>query len=132
MAVRGIDRVRRNVRAFIENVQGSRSQEAVHALLSQGMALSQTMIPIDTSTLINSAYAPQITYNGEAVSGYIGFTAAYALSVHEASGALAGTPRANGNGNYWGPAGEPQFLRRGFEQLMPSIPVILRSIYRVG
>lgn len=119
------------MRQAFDNIQKPRSEAAVYAILSQGMALSQTMVPIDTSNLINSAYAPVVTHNGSSVSGYIGFTAEYALRVHEASGTLAGQPRANGNGNYWDPAGEPGFLVKGFELLAPSIPAILRSIYRV-
>ena len=41
----------------------------------------------------------------------VGFTAAYALFVHEnLEMVLAGKPRASGVGVYWGPAGQAKFL----------------------
>ncbi|MEN1396152.1 hypothetical protein, partial [Pseudomonas aeruginosa] len=61
MAIQGIDRVRRNFRVAVENIAGGVSERAVYEVLSQGAAMAQTMTPVDTSTLVNSQTAPQIT-----------------------------------------------------------------------
>lgn len=131
MAIQGIQRVRMNTQALIKQITGPTTETAVYALLSQGAALAQTMVPIDTSTLINSQYAPQIQQTPGKTEGYVGYTAEYAANVHEAPGTLAGQPRQSGNGNYWGPMGEPGFLAKGMEQMIPAAPGVLRSIYRV-
>lgn len=59
MPVKGIDRVRRNLRVAVENIAGGVSERAVYEVLSQGAAMAQTIIPIDTSTLVNSQTAPR-------------------------------------------------------------------------
>ena len=131
MAAASIKRVKKNAQTLFGQFIGPKSDGAVYAILSQGAALAQTMTPVDSSNLINSQYAPQIKSENGKTSGHIGYTAEYALAVHDASGTLAGTARENGNGNYWDPAGEPKFLNKGFEEVEPSIPNILRSYYRV-
>lgn len=153
MAVKGIERVRRNFGTVIRGIDGTRTEAAVYAVLSQGAALAQTMTPMDTSNLINSQYAPQISHQQGKTSGQVGYTAAYAAAVHSAPGTLKGLPRADfgrtsnrsdmgpmrprsfgggsHQGRYWDPNAEPQFLTKGFDQLMPSIPAILEGIYRV-
>ncbi|ELI9044571.1 hypothetical protein [Pseudomonas aeruginosa] len=134
MAIQGIDRVRRNLRVAVENIAGGVSERAVYEVLSQGAAMAQTMTPIDTSTLVNSQTAPQITVGPNGVEGSVGYTAAYAAAVHEAPGTLAGQPRAENDpsrGDYWDPNAEPEFLTKGFDQIIPAIPAILRRTYRV-
>ncbi|HBO3026635.1 TPA: hypothetical protein L4Q98_004650 [Pseudomonas aeruginosa] len=134
MAIQGIDRVRRNLRVAVENIAGGVSERAVYEVLSQGAAMAQTMTPIDTSTLVNSQTAPQINVGPNGVEGSVGYTAAYAAAVHEAPGTLAGQPRAENDpsrGDYWDPNAEPEFLTKGFDQIIPAIPAILRRTYRV-
>jgi len=131
MPVKGIERVRRNYQNKVKEIAAKRTHSAIYEILRQGGARAATMTPVDTSTLLNSQYAPQITVSARRVSGHIGYTAAYALAVHQASGTLSGQPRANGNGNYWDPNAEPGFLVKGFEELKPSIPDLLEKIYRV-
>ncbi|HBO4889410.1 TPA: hypothetical protein ACGJ4G_001122 [Pseudomonas aeruginosa] len=134
MAIQGIDRVRRNLRVAVENIAVGVSERAVYEVLSQGAAMAQTMTPIDTSTLVNSQTAPQITVGPNGVEGSVGYTAAYAAAVHEAPGTLAGQPRDEndpGRGDYWDPNAEPEFLTKGFDQIIPAIPAILRRTYRV-
>lgn len=130
MPVRGIEQVKRNYKKTVNDIAQNRSEAAVYSILSQGGASAQTMTPIDTSNLVESQYKPQISVSYGKVSGHIGYTAFYAYFVHEASGKLAGDPRANGNGVYWSPNAEPKFLEKGFEELKPSIPAILKSIYK--
>lgn len=132
MPVKGIERVRRNFRDAVGRIEKDKTELAVFAVLSQGAALAQTMTPVaSSSTLINSQYAPQIEQRAEKTTGQVGYTAAYAAAVHNAPGTLKGLPRASGKGQYWDPNGKPGFLEDGFEQLKPSIPAILRGIYRV-
>ncbi|WP_313397143.1 hypothetical protein [Stutzerimonas nitrititolerans] len=131
MPVKGIERVRKGFKVSVDRIASSTTEGAVYSILSQGAALAQTMTPIDTSNLINSQYAPQIDVQRGKVTGNVGYTAEYAGAVHDAPGTLAGQPRANGNGDYWDPNAEPGFLEKGFEQVKPSVPDILRRHYRV-
>lgn len=131
MPVKGISRVRKGFKLAIDEISQAKTEGAVYAILSQGAALAQTMTPVDTSNLINSQYAPQISQANGKTDGHIGYTAEYAEAVHEAPGTLAGQPRADGNGDYWDPNAEPGFLEKGFDQLKPSIPAILKEHYRV-
>ena len=76
---------------------------------------SATLTPIDTSTLINSQF-DTVEVNGTRITGKTGYSAKYALYVHNASGKLTGKPRSNGNGTYWSPGGEPQFLTKAAQR----------------
>lgn len=131
MSVKGIERVKSNAGKFIIDAAGKKTEAAIYAVLSQGAAISQLMTPMDTGNLAASQYAPDINRKAGKVMGTVGYTADYAAYVHNAPGTLKGLPRANGNGNYWDPDAEPQFLTKGFEELKPSIPAILKEVYRV-
>lgn len=131
MSVRGIERVRANVTKILANASDKVTGRAVYAILSQGGALADTMTPIDTSTLVNSRYRPEIKTVDGKTTGTVGYTANYAAAVHSAPGTLKGVPRPGNRGNHWDPDGEPGFLTKGFEKLQPSIPKILEEIYRV-
>ena len=145
MTDNGIKRVKAGFSKFAADVDQVKTDAAVYAVLSEGGALAQTMVPIDTGTLANSQYAPEIEHKEGQTLGTIGYTAAYAGAVHEMPGTLKGQPRAHfgvtregvafgggsGVGNYWDPDAEPQFLTKGFKQLEPQIPAILERIYRV-
>ncbi len=132
MPVRGIERVRANYRRTVQKIARPVSEGAVYAVLSQGRAMADTMTPIDTSNLINSGYAPQITVARGKVTGTVGYTASYAFAVHEASGTLKGQSRLSGRGDYWDPNAQPRFLVEGFDQLKSSVPAILKAYYRAG
>lgn len=145
MPVEGIKRVKQGFRMKIDDISQAKTEGAVYAILSQGAALAQTMTPIDTSTLINSQYAPQMESSRKGITGSVGYTAAYAAAVHDAPGKLKGQPRAHfgktregvefgggtETGDYWDPNAEPGFLDKGFEQVKPAIPAILSRHYRV-
>lgn len=142
-------RTTNNLPQFVGRVQQKAARSMTQALIL-GASEAASMTPIDTSTLINSQFR-NIDAQAGRVVGTVGYTAEYALAVHEASGRLKGEPRANfgttsnhsnfgpqkpsafgggtGQGVYWGPSGEPQFLKKGFEQAEPNIrAVILGSI----
>lgn len=131
MPARGIHRVRLGLKRTILEIDQKRSNAAVYAILSQGAALAQTMTPIATGFLVNSQYAPRIEQREGNTTGHVGYTALYAAAVHEALGKLRGQPRLNGDGRFWDPNAEPGFLKKGFEELKPAIPAILKQIYGV-
>ncbi len=153
MPVKGIESVRRRLRVVTDRIDGPTTDAAVRQILQEGGAESDAMTPQDTGNLLNSRYAPRITQQPGKTIGIIGYTARYAAAVHDAPGKLKGQPRANfgttsnhstagpqaptafgggtGQGNYWDPAGEPGFLRKGFEEIKPSVPAILKVVYRV-
>lgn len=127
--VKGIESVRKEMRARLQEIAGSKTESAVYAVLSQGAALADTMTPIEIGFLINSRYSPVIWPGREKISGRVGYIAEYAPYVHDAPGTMAGILRASGRGEYWDPGGEPGFLAKGFEQVMPAVPQILKSVY---
>lgn len=129
MPVKGIDRVRGGFKLRVEKITGDMTERAVFNVLQAGAGYAATMTPVDTSNLINSQTAPQIEQVNGRTTGSIGYTAAYAKFVHDASGKLKGKPRGNGNGEYWDPDGEPRFLEKGFEQAKADIPAILKATY---
>ncbi|WAI83196.1 MULTISPECIES: hypothetical protein [Achromobacter] len=145
MPVKGIERVKRGFRIAVKEIGEGKTERAVYETLSQGSAMAAQMTPIDASNLVNSQYAPQIEVKEGKVSGSVGYTASYAAAVHEASGKLNGKPRADfgrtragvgfgggtGNGNYWDPNAEPEFLTKGFDQIKGAVPAILKRIYGV-
>ena len=130
MPVKGIQRVKSAIRLKLGDAATGKTEAAIYAVLSQGAAVAATMTPADTGTLVNSQYAPQIERgaNGK-TTGSVGYTAAYAGAVHDATGALKGQDRPSGNGQFWDPSGEPGFLDKGFEQIKPAIPNILKAVY---
>lgn len=82
--------------------------------------LSQQRVPVDTGNLRASAYTQRSPDVQLAVE--VGYTAAYALFVHENVGqVLAGQPRASGRGVYWGPHGQPKFLESALLDLKDDI-----------
>lgn len=95
-------------------IADKRAARAATAGAIVGQAYSQMLTPVDTSFLINSQFR-KLEKLGTMWRATVGYTAAYALAVHERSGIGKGLPRKNGNGNYWDPDAEPEFLVKGFE-----------------
>lgn len=119
MPVKGLKEVRQAVRKAFVDISGPRAEKTLTEVLQTAAAFAATMTPIDTSNLINSQYR-KITAYGTRVVGAIGYTAAYAAAVHDAKGTLLGTntPRSKSDpsrGNFWDKDGEPEFLRKAFE-----------------
>lgn len=146
MPVKGIERVRKNLKLALGKIDNEKTEAALIAVLNEGLAVSLTMVPIDTSFLINSQYKALIAAATLGrMSGTVGFTASYAQAVHDASGKLKGRPRADfgstragnsfgggtGQGTYWSPNAEPGFLSKGFDEIIPIIPNILKAVYGV-
>ncbi|HCB0083205.1 TPA: HK97 gp10 family phage protein [Klebsiella pneumoniae] len=107
-----------NLDRIIKDVQG---RKVVRALQSATMIIgleAARMTPVGaTANLINSQFR-EIMVDGTRITGRVGYSANYALYVHEAKGTLKGKPRPakQGGGNYWDPSGEPKFLEKAAEE----------------
>ncbi|MEY0827929.1 HK97 gp10 family phage protein [Providencia rettgeri] len=140
--VRGISECRRNTQAFVGDVE-RRAVRAATAGLIVGASHAARYTPIDTSTLINSQYR-DARVNGVMITGRVGYTANYAVYVHNASGKLKGQPREDfgktrdgvsfgggtGKGNYWDPNAKPKFLQAGFEEARQEIDEAIKREMR--
>lgn len=91
--------------------------------------VSAAKVPIDTNTLLNTQFRDVIV-NGTRITGRIGYSANYAVYVHEAKGIHLGkkTPRpvdrgeqAGSHGNIWDRTGEPKFLEKPAEDARSKI-----------
>ena len=87
---------------------------------------SATLTPIDTSTLINSQF-DTVEVSGTRITGKVGYSANYALYVHNSSGKLKGRPRSNGNGTYWSPGGETQFLTKAAQRTKDLVDGVIKK-----
>jgi len=123
----GRTRIVNKLPEFTEQVH-KRAARGLNAALVVLGSESAGRAPQDTSTLINSQIR-SVRKEGDRVIGSLGFTAEYALAVHEAPGTLKGRPRPMRNGKshgvFWGPHGEPEFLKKGAEAAEPSIRAAL-------
>lgn len=105
--------VNKGIDSFTENVSKNKGRALLAAAIT-GAERSKIITPMDTSNLVNSQYIDQsdIQTKGKV---RVGFSANYAAAVHKLTGKLKGKIRPDGKGKYWDPAGEPQFLSKGFE-----------------
>lgn len=70
---------------------------------------------------------------GKPVSVVVGYTAAYALYVHEnIEMKWRGLPRKSGVGEYWGPTGQAKFLEQPARELADVLASIVREAYSKG
>ena len=91
---------------------------------------SATLTPIETSTLINSQF-DTIEVNGTRVTGKVGYSANYALYVHNASGKLAGKPRPSGKSTYWSPHAEPMFLTKAADKTRHLVDATIKKEMKI-
>lgn len=126
MPAKGIREAKRKTRRIAGHIADNLTERTLTELLIVAQGYSTLMTPAEYGNLRNSQYRIVRPYNG-GIRGQIGYTANYAAAVHNASGKLRGTPRKSGNGNYWDPAGEPQFLSKAFEgEGMAAIDSVVR------
>ena len=130
MPARGFRQARANLRRTMGQIEGAVTERTLLEVLIIGAGRASTMTPVDTSNLINSQYR-RIERGPFGAWGRVGYTAAYASAVHAASGELRGQPRPNGRGNYWDPAGEPGFLKKGFDESRAQILAAIKRGYKV-
>jgi hypothetical protein len=112
-------------------ISGPKAERAVTEALIIGGGMATTMTPVDTSFLINSQFRI-VRKVGAKIYGQMGYTAAYAAAVHDAKGKLKGKqrdPSDGSRGNFWDPAAEPEFLKKGFEMTEAAIDAaVLRNM----
>lgn len=98
-SVKGVNRIIRNI-----NLSKIVTKKSLDLGLNLGglylQRKSQRIVPVEDSVLKNSAFTRR---KGEEV--FVGYTAEYALFVHEAPMKLKGKPRSSGKGSYWDPQG---------------------------
>lgn len=114
--VTGIEEANKRLNDEVKKL-GRLSERFVTKAMISISAQTVPMIPIDTGFLVNSEYR-KVRKVGDGFEGEIGYGAEYAPYVHEAPGTLKGQPRPGGNGEYWGPDGEPEFLAKGVESFI--------------
>lgn len=113
--VRGISQANANLRALVGDIQGKKVMRAIQSALLIGSAQAAIYTPIDTSTLINSQFR-EVTVNGTRVTGRVGYTANYAVYVHD--------PRIKQS--FRRSSARKEFLSRGFEDERKAIDDAVR------
>lgn len=118
---------------FVEERERLAARAITQALVLGGSEAA-SLTPVHHGVLLNSAFR-QVEKDGDRIVGTAGYTAAYALAVHEAKGKLAGKPRplegGRAQGVFWGPGGEPHFLKKGFQKAKPQIDSIFTGAMKV-
>ena len=100
---------------FVGSVQARAARGMTQALVL-GASEASVLTPIDTGTLLNSQYR-RVDKDGEKIVGSVGYTAEYALAVHDPD-----NPQ-----NFRRETSEKEFLRKGFENAEPNIRRVLKG-----
>lgn len=133
--VRGIQQARRNLDALIGDIQGRKALRAIKSALFIIAPEAAAITPVATSTLINSQFN-EVMVNGTRITGRIGYSANYALYVHNAPGKYLGAMKlrpvekgqAKGSMGYiWDKTGEPQFLAKAVEKTRDDVDAVIRK-----
>jgi len=124
--IKGIKAAQRRLDAVVEDVRTRKAVRAIKSAMFIIGAESALMTPMDTGTLVNSQFQEPMI-NGTRITGRIGYSANYAVYVHNASGIMKGLPRPNNRGNYWDPSGEPKFLTKAAEKTRRQVDDIIRK-----
>lgn len=104
MPIKGGKKVRRNMKRLVGRITGPLTNKALTEVLVIGEGYAAELTPVDTSNLINSRFRT-VTDTQTGAVGVVGYTASYAIFVHE------------GGQKNWKKAGaEDEFLRKGFEE----------------
>jgi hypothetical protein len=112
-------RVTNRLPQLIERQQ-RRGEKAVLGALILGAAEASTLTPIDTSNLINSQFR-KVDRTGTRIVGTVGYTAAYALAVHD----------PDNKQTFRRASAEKEFLRKGFERNRANILSFIRRTMKV-
>lgn len=126
--IEGFDDVVRNLNAEVRRIKGA----SIEGLLAGGLivqAHSQRNVPVEYGNLRASAYTRKHPTSAGTVE--VGYTAAYAVFVHEnMEQTLKGEPRPSGLGTYWNPGG-PKFLERALDENRAAILEQIRRRARI-
>lgn len=126
--IRGIEQAKRNLDRIIGDVQGRKVVRAIKSALLIVAPEAARMTPVAISNLINSQFQ-EVMVNGTRITGRVGYSANYAVYVHEAKGTLKGKPRpaSQAGGNYWDPSGEPQFLKKAGDETRSAVDAAIKK-----
>jgi len=128
----GLKQAQQNLSRIVDDISSHRIVSALKSGSGIIATEAASMTPIATSTLINSQYQA-IEVSGTRVTSRIGYSASYAVYVHNAPGALLGKGirRSNGKGNVWDPQAEPKFLDKAVENTRSMVDAaIMREMRR--
>lgn len=118
--IRGIAEVSANINALVGNITGRKVTRAIQAAMLIGGAQATLFTPIDTSTLINSQFR-EITVNGTRVTGRVGYSANYAVFVHD--------PKVKQS--FRRATARKEFLTLGFEESREEIEAAMHQEMRI-
>ncbi|ETO41345.1 MULTISPECIES: hypothetical protein [Morganella] len=118
--IRGIAEVSANINALVGNITGRKVTRAIQAAMLIGGAQATLFTPIDTSTLINSQFR-EITVNGTRVTGRVGYSANYAVFVHD--------PKVKQS--FRRATARKEFLTLGFEESRDEIEAAMHQEMRI-
>lgn len=118
--IRGIAEVNANINALVGNITGRKVTRAIQAAMLIGGAQATLFTPIDTSTLINSQFR-EITVNGTRVTGRVGYSANYAVFVHD--------PKVKQT--FRRATARKEFLTLGFEESRDEIEAAMHQEMRI-
>lgn len=111
-------RVTNNLPQFVSATE-RKAARAMTQMLVLGASEASVLTPIDTSNLLNSQYRQVQSARGGVV-GTVGYTAEYALAVHD----------PDNKQNFRRPSAMKEFLRIGFERAEPNIWAVLKGVLR--
>lgn len=112
-------RVTNKLPQFVAERQAKAARGMTQALIL-GASEASVLTPIDTSTLLNSQFR-DVSKDGDKIVGTVGYTAAYAVPVHDPS-----NPQT-----FRRPSATKEFLRKGFENAEPNIRAALKGSIKV-
>lgn len=122
MSLKGIEKVVSNLNREIAKIE-KRSARGLTVAALRVRRDSQKKTPVDEGNLRASAFTETFKAS-KGPAAVVGYTAEYALWVHEAPGTLKGLPRPKkkgssaNRGRYWDPQGraEPKFLEKSAKE----------------
>lgn len=124
--LRGVRQAAERTSQIVDEIIATKAVRAIKSATYIIRTESATLTPIDTSTLINSQF-DTVEVSGTRITGKVGYSANYALYVHNSSGKLKGRPRSNGNGTYWSPGGETQFLTKAAQRTKDLVDGVIKK-----
>lgn len=102
--VKGVREAQANLDRLIGDIRGRKVVRAIQSVLLIGGSQAALYTAIDTSTLLNSQYR-EISVNGTRVTGRVGYSANYAVYVHD----------PNIQQTFRRATAKKEFLTKGFE-----------------
>ncbi|EMQ5934222.1 TPA: hypothetical protein HNO18_06460 [Escherichia coli] len=144
MPIKGVKRVRERIKQELKEIADKKTADVLWRVGMIGGGYAALLTPVDTSFLINSQYQ-EIDNTPTGMQLRLGYTARYAEWVHDMPGKLKGQPRENfgrtsdgvefgggtGNGEYWDPNAEPEFLRKGIDENLGEITREIERGYQI-